>query len=103
VYDITGAELANGIGSYMSAMRAFAECAEATPEPVGYCHDAIDDARFLANQDVCMGAAEDDPATPDVDEAKGSNHDIGSHHEGCAIVSPYPALIYVENPYRDRT
>ena len=79
-FDITNTELANGIGSYMTAMRAFAECAEVLPEPVGYCHDAINDARYLANQDVCMGAPTgDDPATPDVDESKGNNHDIGFH------------------------
>ena len=78
-YDITSSELANGIGSYMDAMRAFAECAEVFPEPVGYCHDAINDARYLANQDVCMGLPEDDPSTEDVDESKGANHDIGFH------------------------
>ena len=46
------------------------------PEPVGYCHDAINDARYLANQDVCMGLPEDDPSTEDVDESKGANHDV---------------------------
>lgn len=55
VYDVTNSELANGLGSYMRAMRAFAECAEVIPEPCGYCHDAIDNARFLANHDVCAG------------------------------------------------
>lgn len=63
----------------MLAMRAFAECAEVLPEPIGYCHDAINDARFLANHDVCMGAGLDDPATPDVDETVGATSDIGFH------------------------
>ena len=67
------------MGSYMRAMRAFAECAEALPEPVGYCHDAINNARYLANHDVCAGAVPDDPATPDVDEGAGATTDIGFH------------------------
>lgn len=80
MYDITNSGLVNGIGSYQAAMRAFAVCAEVIPEPVGYCHDAINSARYLANQDVCSGAqTSDDPSTPDVDESKGMNHDIGFH------------------------
>ena len=79
VFDITNTELANGIGSYMTAMRAFAECAEVYPEPVGYCHDSIQDAGYLANHDVCGGLPEDDPATEDVNEALGATTDIGFH------------------------
>ena len=55
IYDVTNNELANGMGSYMKAMRAFATCAEVIPEPCGYCHDAINNARFLSNHDVCAG------------------------------------------------
>ena len=79
VFDITHTELANGIGSYMTAMRAFAECAEVLPEPVGYCHDSIQDAAYLANHDVCGGAPQDDPSTEDVDESLGATTDIGFH------------------------
>ena len=79
VFDVTHTELANGIGSYMTAMRAFAECAEVYPEPVGYCHDSIQDAGYLANHDVCGGLPEDDPATEDVNEALGATTDIGFH------------------------
>jgi hypothetical protein len=61
----------------MTAMRAFAECAEVYPEPVGYCHDSIQDAGYLANHDVCGGLPEDDPATEDVNEALGATTDVG--------------------------
>ena len=48
----------------------------------GYCHDAIDNARYLANHDVCMSAigVQDDPETPDVNEAAGATTDIGCEH-----------------------
>ena len=77
IYDVTNTELSNGLGSYMRAMRAFAECAEVIPEPVGYCHDSIDNARYLSNHEVCAGEADDDPSTPDVDEGAGATTDIG--------------------------
>ena len=50
--------------------------------PAGYCHDAIDNARYLANHDVCMSAigVQDDPETPDVNEAAGATTDIGCEH-----------------------
>merc|ERR1712093_209654 len=54
-FDITSTDLANGLGSYMSAMRAFAECAAANEEAQGYCHGALADARVLSNQQVCQG------------------------------------------------
>ena len=46
------------------------------------CHDAIDNARYLANHDVCMSAVgvQDDPETPDVNEAAGATTDIGCEH-----------------------
>ena len=56
-YDATNANLANGLGSYMEAMRAFAECADAEMEPVGYCHGSLGDASKLANHDVCLNGA----------------------------------------------
>ena len=78
VYDVTHEQLANGLGSYLRAMQAFAACADVVPEPLGYCHGALASASSLANQDVCMGAGADDPSTPDVDESKGSNHDVST-------------------------
>ena len=71
LFDITNTELANGIGSYMSAVQAFAQCANQQPEPAGYCHASLADASVLSNHEVCLGTT-DDPETADVDESKGS-------------------------------
>ena len=46
----------SGAGTYMWAMRAFAECAAVVPEPEGYCHGAISTAAKLANHEVCTGS-----------------------------------------------
>ena len=63
----------------MSAMQAFAACADVTPEPIGYCHGSLLDASHLANHEICMGAATgDDPTTPDVNEGEGSTENIGA-------------------------
>jgi hypothetical protein len=78
-YDVTNNELANGVGSYMTAMQAFAACADVVPEPVGYCHGSLASAAHLANHEVCMGAPADDPSTPDVDESLGSTENIAFH------------------------
>ena len=90
MYDIGSARLVNGIGSYTHAMHAFAECAEVIPEPCGYCHDALDSARYLANHDVCAGC--EGPATfgqpgdtesgygTDAFTGGGSTTDIGCEH-----------------------
>ena len=43
--------------NFMSAMRAFAQCADAAIETPGYCHGSLNDARTLANQDVCTPPA----------------------------------------------
>ena len=51
-------------GTYMWAMRAFAQCAATQPQAPGYCHGALRSASMLANHDVC----ED-----------GSNTNIGFH------------------------
>lgn len=77
-YDVTNNELANGLGSYMTAMQAFAACADVTPEPVGYCHGSLMSASHLANHEVCTGTV-DDPSTPDVDESQGATENIGFH------------------------
>jgi hypothetical protein len=37
-FDVTNTDLADGVGSYMTAMRAFAVCADANIEVPGYCH-----------------------------------------------------------------
>ena len=38
-FDVTNTDLKNELGSYMTAMRAFAECAERNMEaPGAYCH-----------------------------------------------------------------
>ena len=70
----------------VSAAAPFAPSFEASKQrlhrPAGYCHDAIDNARYLANHDVCMSAigVQDDPETPDVNEAAGATTDIGCEH-----------------------
>lgn len=46
--------------TYSRALRAFATCAEATPEPMGYCHGAIASAGRLSNQAVCVAGATTD-------------------------------------------
>ena len=61
--DLTGCDHQNSVcpptegdmGSYMTAMRAFAECAARNEEAPGYCHGALADAKILANQQVCTG------------------------------------------------
>ena len=62
VYDLTNEQLANNMGSYMRAVRAFATCADVQPEPDGYCHGSLHDASKLANHEVCVGSnvADDD-------------------------------------------
>ena len=37
----------------MGAIRAFAQCAEQNPGVPGYCRGSLQDAKMLANQDVC--------------------------------------------------
>ena len=78
-FDVTGTDLAAGVGSYMTAMRSFATCAEqyeegkivilspncllsvsliqksVTISAPGYCHGALLDAKVLSNQQVCTG------------------------------------------------
>ena len=61
--DLTGCDHQNSVcpptegdmGSYMTAMRAFAECAARNEEAPGYCHGALADAKILANQQFCTG------------------------------------------------
>ena len=88
VYDITQTELANNMGSYLSAMRAFAACANVQPEPEGYCHGTLLDASKLANHEVCQGSLSNNDdwrsdatqgGTPDHDDAGGAITDIGFH------------------------
>ena len=62
----------------MTAMQAFAACADVTPEPVGYCHGSLMSASHLANHEVCTGTV-DDQSTPDVDESQGATENIGFH------------------------
>jgi hypothetical protein len=40
-------------GAFSAAMRAFAQCADRSPQPEGYCHGAIKSAAALSNQAVC--------------------------------------------------
>jgi|EP01046_Picozoa_sp_COSAG06_P003293 hypothetical protein len=63
-YDITNGHInvyegnsGSGAGTYLWAMRQFAECASVTPEPQGYCHGAITSGNMLANHDVCTNGA----------------------------------------------
>ena len=46
--------------TYSRALRAFATCAEVTPEPTGYCHGALASAAQLSNQAVCVDGATTD-------------------------------------------
>jgi hypothetical protein len=45
-------------GAFSRAMRAFSECADHSPQPVGYCHGAISSAAELSNQAVCQQGAQ---------------------------------------------
>lgn len=54
-YDITNTNLANNLGSFSDAMRAFAVCADAAIETPGYCHGSLQSAASLGNQVVCTG------------------------------------------------
>jgi hypothetical protein len=56
-FDVTNTDLKNELGSYMTAMRAFATCAEANMEAPGYCHGALTTAETLRNGDVCQNGA----------------------------------------------
>jgi hypothetical protein len=56
-FDVTNTNLAAGFGSYMEAMRAFAQCADTSQEQPGYCHGALLDAKLLANSAVCTNGA----------------------------------------------
>ena len=61
VYDVTHAGVTAGhgsVGSYVDAMRAFAECSAVVPEPEGYCHGALNTASKLSNHEVCAGSNE---------------------------------------------
>ena len=49
-YDAT----ADASGSYDLALAEFATCAEALPEPPGYCHGSLHSAAYLRNEDVCQ-------------------------------------------------
>ena len=73
-YDVTNTALNVGqnAGTYMWAMRAFAQCAATQPQAPGYCHGALRSASMLANHDVC----ED-----------GSNTNIGFHSPSLPILS----------------
>ena len=66
IYDITGnadtPDLQNRytttmLGSYNYAMRAFASCAQVSPEPLGYCHGSLASASDLSNHGVCTNGA----------------------------------------------
>jgi len=57
VFDVTNTDLKNDLGSYMTAMRAFAQCAEANMEAPGYCHGALNSGETLRNGDVCQNGA----------------------------------------------
>ena len=45
-FDVTNTDLKNELGSYMTAMRAFAECAERNMEAPGYCRKIVILSRF---------------------------------------------------------
>ena len=45
-FDVTNTDLKNELGSYMTAMRAFAECAERNMEAPGYCRKIVTLSRF---------------------------------------------------------
>ena len=88
-YDVTHAGVTAGhgsVGSYVDAMRAFAECSAVVPEPEGYCHGALNTASKLSNHEVCVGSNENnddwrndpnDGGASDHDDAGGSTTDIG--------------------------
>ncbi len=82
VYDVThaGVNADHGmVGSYMDAMRAFAECSATIPEVPGFCSGALQTGSALSNHMVCMSGLPDDPATEDVNESQGATTDIGFH------------------------
>ena len=118
VYDIGSARLVNGIGSYTHAMHAFAECAEVIPEPCGYCHDALDSARYLANHDVCAGCEGPAPFGQPGDTESGygtdaftgggSTTDIGCEHrhavsrssDAPSETTPLLRTVHIRIPFR---
>ena len=52
--------MAEGLGSYAEAMRAFAQCADAEVEAPGYCHGSLATAAQLSNHAVCTNGATTD-------------------------------------------
>ena len=88
VYDVTHAGVTAGhgsVGSYVDAMRAFAECSAVVPEPEGYCHGALNTASKLSNHEVCAGSNENnddwrndptDGGASDHDDAGGATTDV---------------------------
>jgi len=55
-----GIGMAEGLGSYAEAMRAFAQCADAEVEAAGYCHGSLATAAQLSNHAVCTNGATTD-------------------------------------------
>ena len=56
-FDANDPALGAALGSYMTAMRGFAQCAEASLETPGYCHGALSSAETVRNGDVCVDGA----------------------------------------------
>ena len=78
-YDATQSNLANSLGSFSEAMRAFAVCAEASMEPPGYCHGSLLSGEFLANHVVCQGTNTNNEDWRVGTDAGGATTDIGFH------------------------
>jgi hypothetical protein len=78
-YDITNTNLANGLGSFADAMRAFAVCADAAMEPPGYCHGSLTSAASLANHVVCRGNQQNNEDWRVGVDAGGMTENIGFH------------------------
>ena len=77
-YDVTGAGISSwdNKGSYVQAMRAFAQCASVVPEPPGYCHGSLSSAAQLANHEVCSGSETNDQGWRN-DQSHGAHADAG--------------------------
>ena len=54
VYDVSNMQGSGQQGAaYSRALREFAQCADRSPQPIGYCHGSIMTAAQLSNQAVC--------------------------------------------------
>ncbi len=78
-YDITNTNLANNLGSFSDAMRAFAVCADAAMEAPGYCHGSLQSAASLANHVVCRGTQQNNEEWRVGVDAGGATENIGFH------------------------